>query len=444
MSGEHNLDWVRLRYLADFNPAVPTAVRANAATKYQLLPMDSINEFTPPSAGEERLVGELLSGYSYMEPTDVAYAKVTPCFENGKGLIGSELNRPTFGTTELTVLRPRTGVDQSFLSYVLQSDVFREPAIASMTGAGGLRRVSESAMRDLKLPAPSEEEQRRIADYLDRETAEIDAFTSGLKDLVRLSSERWRAVRDQGIFGSWEGVSERGRGRSADCYTWAPEFDRVHSEGPFKRCFDVTLGKMLDERQQDRSQQSYSYLRAGNIGDGSISFDDLKEMPFSSSERVKYSLRAGDLLVVEGGAVGNNSVLPSDVGGVYFQKTVNRARPRKGVDPRYFAEVLNSYRDRGVFDVVGNKSTIAHLTAEKLNSMYVPIPSYADQREIASRLSTLRTHTLVLEKYVEKALELSQERRAALITAAVTGQIDVTAKHKPVAEQLEDELAEVR
>src|SRR5690625_1314478 len=189
----------RLRYLATFNPSVPASVRADAEGSYPLLPMDSINEFTETGVPEVRPVGDLLNGYSYLEPTDVAYAKVTPCFENGKGLIGSVLDGPTFATTEITVLRPHNSVNQRFLGYLLQSSAFRHAAIASMTGAGGLKRVSETAMRDLRVPAPPLEEQRLIADYLDRETAEIDAFIADLLRARKLLGYRLKSLADEAI-----------------------------------------------------------------------------------------------------------------------------------------------------------------------------------------------------------------------------------------------------
>ena len=85
----------RLRYLATFNPPVSASVRTDSEKSYPLLPMDSINEFTDIGTPETHPVENLLNGYSYLEPTDVAYAKVTPCFENGKGLIGSGLEGPT-------------------------------------------------------------------------------------------------------------------------------------------------------------------------------------------------------------------------------------------------------------------------------------------------------------------------------------------------------------
>lgn len=169
---------VKLKYLADFNPPVPDSIR-KAEAKFPIYPMEKIIAFGKLEHDvEKRPVGELLNGYSYLEPTDIAYAKVTPCFENGKGILGSSLKGPSFATTELTVLRPKPGVDQRYLAYLVQTPDFMNPAISSITGAGGLKRVSEEFVKNLKFPLPPLNEQKKIADELDRELEEIDGLVA--------------------------------------------------------------------------------------------------------------------------------------------------------------------------------------------------------------------------------------------------------------------------
>lgn len=185
-----NARLVKLKYLADFNPPVPANVRSSN-DKFPIYPMDKIESFGKLSSSvESRPISELLNGYSYLEPTDVAYAKVTPCFENGKGILGRDLAGPSFATTELTVLRPKPCVDQRYLAYLLQTPEFMNPAISSMTGAGGLKRVSEEYVKNIKFPLPSLDEQKRIADELDRELADIDELIADQQRLQDLLQER--------------------------------------------------------------------------------------------------------------------------------------------------------------------------------------------------------------------------------------------------------------
>ncbi|MGO3153723.1 MAG: restriction endonuclease subunit S [Galactobacter sp.] len=314
----------------------------------------------------------------------------------------------------LGILPDAMKLNKRFLFYVLKDVKRRLPALYRSNTQDNL---NAEQVGELKIPLPSVEVQKRVADYLDRETAEIDALIDELGEADLLRGEQWRASRDRLLFGDTD---------ASDVYTWAPDRGKCYIEGPLKFKFDVTLGKMLDEAQHAEGDESAPYVRAGNIEEDRLDLDDLKTMPFDARERSKFSLRRDDLLVVEGGSVGLNVVLKRNHEETYFQKTVNRARPKAGVDSRYYAEVLNSYRDRGVFDIICNKSTIMHLTAEKLEALVVPIPSFEEQRTIADQLVEAKAAMREASELIQDAIDLAKERRAALISAAVTGQIDVT------------------
>ena len=199
---------------------------------------------------------------------------------------------------------------------------------------------------------------------------------------------------------------------------------------------------MLDEKKFPEGVELLPYIRAANIREDGISLSDLKKMPFTPLEKARFNLKADDILVVEGGSIGLNYVITEDLDGVYFQKTVHRMRPRRDLSSSYYSEVLNSYRKSGVFDILGNKSTIQHLTADKLENLKVPVPPVQEQRLIAQHLQNTRKQADAVISDIETAMSLIRERRSALITAAVTGQIDVTARNKPAAEQLEDDIAQ--
>lgn len=426
----------RLRYLATFNPPVPSSVRTDAEGDYPLLPMDSINEFTETGAPEVRPVGDLLNGYSYLEPTDVAYAKVTPCFENGKGLIGSVLDGPTFATTEITVLRPHNSVNQRFLGYLLQSSAFRHAAIASMTGAGGLKRVSETAMRDLRVPARPLEEQRLIADYLDRETAEIDAFISDQQAFRHLLIERWvsglvnivqpqlleqDSLHSPKLRPSWTRTRLKSTVESDKNGSWGSDegVDQVT-----RRCIRVADFDKHSGRIHSRSETNRSY-------------------PIEQASSL--ALKAGDLLIEKSGGgptspVGN-VVLYTGPGGDLYSNFVARIRLQDGVDPRFAlylhrALYLSGITNRSIKQTTG----IQNLDSSSYFNETVWLPSSEEQKVLGQRVETQRDFIDETLKDVDLSIRLAKERRAALISAAVTGQIDVTAQSVSAAEQLRDEL----
>lgn len=184
----------RLKYGARLNPPVPARIRSMDNELVTFVPMEAIGEDWSLDTSRRRPVQELLAGYSYFEDGDLLMAKVTPCFENGKATIATGLTQGSgFGTTEVTVVRA-TGFDPRFLFYVINEDGFRQGGVADMTGAGGLKRVPDSTVRDFKVAHPQIDDQRKIVEFLDRETGEIDAFIRDQEELIGLLQERRAAT----------------------------------------------------------------------------------------------------------------------------------------------------------------------------------------------------------------------------------------------------------
>lgn len=198
-------------------------------------------------------------------------------------------------------------------------------------------------------------------------------------------------------------------------------FDPDQSElVPIGTAYSVTLGKMLDAgKTSDDSFTVLPYIRAANIQDDGLRLSDVNEMPFSKSEAARLDLRGGDLLVVEGGAVGTCVVLGQDMPDWSFQKTVNRVRPIGDWSTRYLGYVLRAYRDAGIINLVCNGSTIPHLTAEKLRALRIPSVCPIEQCAIADYLDreTARIDTLIEEQ--QRLIEILCERRWAVVERAV-------------------------
>ncbi|MGX1547471.1 restriction endonuclease subunit S [Streptomyces adustus] len=309
-------------------------------------------------------------------------------------------------------IRPDAHNDGRFLTYYL----------IALRATGFIRRycnivsmphLTAEKLAAIPIPLPSGSRQRAIVQRLDRETTEIDSLIAAQERFVGRLHER----RD--------GLIEHHVLRGID-----PLHVGAESPVPFLpvgRNYEVALGKMLDAGKDVRpTDKTLPYIRAANIQDSGLVLEDVKEMPYSPSEIRRLDLRAGDVLVVEGGSVGTSVVLNEDMPGWSFQKTVNRARPTGEVDPRFLAHTLRIYRDRGIISVLGNKSTIAHFTAEKLRALRVPSPSLADQRRTADCLDRETAKINALITKTQRHVELAKARRVALITAAVTGQIDIS------------------
>jgi len=144
-------------------------------------------------------------------------------------------------------------------------------------------------------------------------------------------------------------------------------------------------------------------------------------MWFSPSEKKKYNLRNGDLVVLEGGDVGRCAILgdvPEDLG---FQNSIHRVRVRRGNDIRFVYYWMAHLKSFGYFDLVCSKATLAHFTGEKFAETPYPVVDFATQRQIADFLDreTARIDLLIEKK--QRLVALLGEKWSAAITDAVTG-----------------------
>ncbi|MBN9507338.1 MAG: restriction endonuclease subunit S [Altererythrobacter sp.] len=189
---------------------------------------------------------------------------------------------------------------------------------------------------------------------------------------------------------------------------------------PLKRRFSVALGKMLQPDAKTDDDIERPYLRAANIKWGHVDIDDVKTMWFSPHEVNNLELRAGDLLVSEGGDVGRSAIWRNEVADCHFQNSVNRVRSITDSRTDFLFYWMSTIKAKGYVDVLCNKSTIAHFTAEKVAAVPLPVPTPDEQAAIAAFLDreTAKIDALVTEK--ERLIALLKEKRQAVISHAVT------------------------
>jgi len=187
------------------------------------------------------------------------------------------------------------------------------------------------------------------------------------------------------------------------------------------------LSKVLDTSKIS-GEHLRPYLRVFDVQWGEINTDDLPVMDFDEDDRKKFCLRAGDLMVNEGGSyVGRSAIWRGEIEECYYQKALHRLRAHQ-VDkdsPEFMFYIMDNATKRGVFVAGGNQATIEHLTAEALRRYRFAFPPFHEQVAIAAHLDdqTAKFDTLIAE--AQHAIELLKEHRSALISAAITGKIDV-------------------
>lgn len=202
MSSIQRERWVisRLKYYVDINPSKAEVSGLPQDTEVSFLPMEAVSESGEFDASRNGTISDYISGYTYFRDGDVLLAKITPCFENGKSaLVYGLKNGLGFGSTEFHVLRAKGNMDPSYLAYLVRSHPFRAFGEASMIGAAGQKRVPESFVTEFKQAFPTLKEQRAIASFLDRETAKLDQLIEKKRRLIELLQEYRQAIITQAV-----------------------------------------------------------------------------------------------------------------------------------------------------------------------------------------------------------------------------------------------------
>ena len=191
----------RLRFLVETNP-LKSEVALNENELVSFVPMEAIHENGGLTLDLDKELNEVYSSYTYFKDKDVVVAKITPCFENGKGSIAKGLtNSIGFGTTELHVLRSTKKMNHEFLFYLTISDSFRKIGESWMYGAGGQKRIPEIFIKDLIIPICDIAEQKIIVDRLTKKVKKMHSLKLKIKDSIHKLKEYREALITAAVTG---------------------------------------------------------------------------------------------------------------------------------------------------------------------------------------------------------------------------------------------------
>ncbi|MEX3999678.1 restriction endonuclease subunit S [Paraburkholderia sp. EG285A] len=291
------------------------------------------------------------------------------------------------------------------------------------SGIIGMVHITKSDLGAIKIPTPCIQEQETIASFLDKEIAKIDVLIGEQEKLLTLLAEKRQATISHAVtHGLNPNVSMKDSG-----IAWLGAVPVHWSVEPLARRYNVQLGKMLDSAKITGANLR-RYLRVYDVQWGGVNTEDLPLMDFDADARAKFRLVPGDLLVNEGGSYpGRAAIWSGALDECYYQKALHRLRSYSAdLDTsQFFFYVLFWAAHRGVFVYGGNETTIEHLPAERLRRYRFAFPPLEEQLQIATFLNAETIKLDALKTEAEHAIDLLGDRRSALISAAVTGKIDV-------------------
>lgn len=303
-----------------------------------------------------------------------------------------------------------------YLNYQFKSIA---PQLRAMNMGSTHQTIYQRDAASIEVLVPPVNEQRAIANYLDRETARIDTLIEEQQRLVEILRERRACVVDLLLAKLGLNIPDS----FEDYDSNLPEGWRIILLG---RTLQQLTNGFVGPTRDILVEDGIRYIQSTHIKSGRINFE---RRPFYVTrdwheERPRIHLRAGDVLIVQTGDIGKVAVVPTGFGEASCHALqIARTHPEI-LSGQYLAAFLGSR--------LGYQSLIARATGAlhphleagiRSTPVVVPPPDTQERIVKAAAAQTAKIDTLIAE--TERFIELSRERRSALITAAVTGQIDV-------------------
>ncbi|MGX9457842.1 restriction endonuclease subunit S [Photobacterium damselae subsp. damselae] len=326
---------------------------------------------------------------------------------------------PAVTSNFVAKMTPKKGFDSSFLRYAFSQLYTGKVNFPSIKQTTGIQNLDSDAYLQESFVFSSYEEQQKIANFLDHETAKIDTLITKQEKLIELLKEKRQAVISHAVT---KGLNPDAPMKDSGV-EWLGEVPEHWVQVPLKHLASIRYG--IGEPPKYR-EAGTPLIRATNIRSGLISETNLVLVnPDDIPEKRIVWLNEGDIIVVRSGAgTGDSSIIPSEYAGSIagFDMVV---KP-KGCVPRFLAHaLLSNYIRNNQIDLEKTRAAQPHLNAEELGECFVLLPTLQEQNEISNNIEK---QCLKLDKIINKAssaIDLMKERKTALISAAVTGKIDV-------------------
>lgn len=390
----------------------------------ELLSVSHITGITPKSEKRVTMIeAESLEGYRLVEPGDLVINMMWAWM----GALGMS-RYAGIVSPAYSVYRPKpeAEIDTRYFDYLYRSDAYVAEMTRYSRGIHTSRlRIYPNAFLNLRVPQPPLNEQRAIADYLDRESARIDTLIEEQQRLIEMLRDRRQAAIENAVFKGLVDVELR-----ENHEPWLPLTPSHWTMAQLGFITDTLAGYAFPSDGFSSDTNHVRLVRGVNIKPGRMDWSDtvywdLEDSPVGP----EYSLSSGDLVLgmdrpfVSGG-VRVASIADEDTPALLLQR-VMRLRPRGGCDRSYLRYVVSTGAFLAYLEPLFTGVSVPHMSEWQVRKFKMPFPPLDEQRSIAAYLDaqTAKVDALIAE--TERFIALSRERRSALITAAVTGQVDV-------------------
>ncbi len=317
-------------------------------------------------------------------------------------------------------------ISSKFMFYVF---VGMRQHILSLATGGGQPNISQDTLRNLRASCPSAPEQTHIAAFLDRETAKIDGLVAEQQRLIDLLKEKRQAVISHAVT---KGLNPAAPMKPSGI-EWLGDVPAHWRIGAIKHF-------VLSKNGAIKTGPFGSHLTSSDMQSGTIKVYNQRSVidedfdageNFISEEKFaelsSFETFPGDLLITTRGTIGRTAILPENAERGILHPCLLRIQPDNDLIDTKFLKTLIQDSDvmKTQLSYLSNATTIEVIYSHTIASVIITVPPVAEQRSIMGHLAVETSKIDTLTAEAQRAIDLLHERRTALISAAVTGQIDV-------------------
>jgi restriction modification system DNA specificity subunit len=400
---------VELKRLTKFNPQRREELDKETLVGYA--PMDKVRSdmLTPLSIQ----IKNLTTGLTYFEEGDVVMAKVTPCFENGNvAIVPKMVHYCGYGSSELFVYRcNEEKLEPRILLYYLLSAGFVNAGVSSMTGTGGLKRVSPTFARNVRIPLAPLAEQRAIVSYLDGKVGQIDTYVAKQTQQIELLKELKQAVIANAVTKGIDTNPNAKRKQSG--VNWLGEIPEHWEVSKLRKHFIPRIQKVSDK----------DFAPLSVTKDGIL--PQLDTACKTDNGENRKLVRKGDYVVnSRSDRKGSGGISPFD-GSVSLINIV--IYPIDGEQEYYhYLFRCNNFVEEFYRNGRGIVADLWTTRYQEMKNIEIPIPPLSEQRAIVSYIEAKTASINKLIDAYEQQVERVKEYKQRLISDAVTGKMNVT------------------
>jgi len=341
----------------------------------------------------------------------------------GRSCLVPEPFQPANVNQHVCIIRPESREEAKWLSLCLKSESVQSQIDFSQNGAGR-EGLNFEQIGNICISLPPTTERLRISEHLAHEGARIDGLIAKKTRFIELLGEKRQALITHAVT---KGLDPAAKMKDSGV-EWLGDVPEHWAVKRLRLIASVQTGIAKGKDNADKETVQVPYLRVANVQDGYLDLEEVSTIHIPTKDLNRYLLQKGDVLMNEGGdfdKLGRGHVWHGEVEPCIHQNHVFAVRPNQ-VQPKWLNTFTGSKAAQFYFMGRSKQSTnLASISSTNLMELPVPVPSDAEQHEILETLSEMTTRLKTLITKTELSLNLLKERRTALITAAVTGQIDL-------------------